>query len=60
MPYYDLDYVDGMPTLPAGYLALFLPALIPPLWRWLMDERARQFAHPEAVDEMSSEPAFTL
>lgn len=49
VPYYDLEYIDGMPLLPAGYLAVFFPAMIPPLWRWLMDERALRFAHPEPV-----------
>ena len=49
VPYYDLEYIDGMPLLPAGYLALFFPAMIPPLWRWLMDERALRFAHLEAA-----------
>ena len=44
--YYDLEHIDGMPLLPAGYLALFFPAMIPPLWRRLMDERALRFAHP--------------
>lgn len=49
VPYYELEYIDGMPLLPAGYLALFFPAMIPPLWRWLMDERALRFARPAPV-----------
>lgn len=49
VPYYDLEHVDGMPLLPAGYLALFFPAMIPPLWRWMMDARALRFAHPAPV-----------
>lgn len=48
VPYYDLEYIEGMPLLPAGYLGLFFPALIPPLWRWLMDGRASRFA-PQAA-----------
>ena len=44
VPYYDLEYIDSMPLLPAGYLGLFFPALIPPLWRRIMDVRARRFA----------------
>jgi alkane 1-monooxygenase len=44
VPYYDLEYIESMPLLPAGYLALFFPAMIPPIWRRLMDARARQFA----------------
>jgi len=42
VPYYDLEYIDSMPLLPAGYLALFFPALVPTVWRWIMDARARQ------------------
>lgn len=49
VPYYDLQYTGGMPLLPAGYLALFFPAMIPPLWRRLMDERALRFAQPAPV-----------
>jgi len=49
VPYYDLEYVDGMPLLPAGYLSLFFPAMIPPLWRRLMDRRALRFAQPAAL-----------
>ncbi|MGD9951054.1 MAG: fatty acid desaturase [Burkholderiales bacterium] len=44
VPYYDLRHIESMPVLPAGYLALFFPALIPSLWRRLMDARARRFA----------------
>ena len=44
VPYYDLKHIDSMPLLPAGYLALFFPAMIPPVWRRLMDWRAQQFA----------------
>lgn len=39
--YYELEHMNGVPMLPAGYLALFFPAMLPPLWRALMDERAR-------------------
>jgi Fatty acid desaturase len=44
VPYYDLKHIDSMPLLPGGYLALFLPAMIPLIWRRLMDARAQQFA----------------
>jgi len=44
VPYYDLKYVESMPLLPSGYLTLFFPAMIPPLWRRLMDGRAEQYA----------------
>lgn len=45
VPYYELESIEAMPTLPAGYLTLFFPAMVPALWRRLMDERARRFAH---------------
>lgn len=44
VPYYDLQHIESMPLLPAGYLALFFPAMIPAVWRWLMDTRAHRFA----------------
>lgn len=44
VPYYDLEHIESMPLLPGGYLALFFPAMIPPIWRRLMDTRAQQFA----------------
>jgi len=44
VPYYDLKHIESMPLLPGGYLTLFFPAMIPPVWRRLMDARAQQFA----------------
>ena len=43
-PYYQLECIDRMPRLPAGYLALFFPVMIPALWRRIMDPRAKRFA----------------
>lgn len=40
VPYHELEHMAAMPLLPAGYFALFLPALVPPLWRRIMDARA--------------------
>ena len=37
VPYQDLRHMETMPLLPAGYFALFFPALVPPLWRGIMD-----------------------
>jgi len=39
VPYYDLKphRIDAL--LPGGYLTLFFPAMIPPVWRRLMDAR---------------------
>ena len=42
VPYYDLEYIEGMPLLPAGYLTLFFPAAVPSVWRRLMDRRVPQ------------------
>ena len=40
--YEDLCYLREAPELPAGYAASILMALIPPLWRVVMDPRARR------------------
>lgn len=39
-PYYALRHVDESPQLPQGYAAMVLLALVPPLWRRVMDHRA--------------------
>jgi len=41
IPYPDLFNEKGMPQLPAGYAGCYVLALIPPLWRRVMDDRAR-------------------
>lgn len=38
--YQILRHVEGAPQLPAGYAAMILLALVPPLWRRVMDPRA--------------------
>jgi alkane 1-monooxygenase len=38
-PYFALRHVDDSPQLPAGYAAMLLCALVPPLWRAVMDPR---------------------
>lgn len=40
--YQDLEFVPQAPELPAGYAGSILLALVPPLWRGVMDARARQ------------------
>ena len=37
--YQSLRHFDNLPTLPNGYFGMFLVAYVPPLWRYLMDER---------------------
>ena len=38
-PYYELHAMYGAPRLPASYFTMFCVALVPPLWRMLMDRR---------------------
>jgi alkane 1-monooxygenase len=38
-PYYELHAMYGAPRLPASYFTMFCVALVPPLWRLLMDSR---------------------
>ena len=40
-PYETLRYIENAPELPAGYAGSILLALIPPLWRRVMDPRVR-------------------
>lgn len=43
--YQVLDHVAEAPQLPAGYGAMFIAALLPPLWRRLMDPRVAAWRH---------------
>jgi alkane 1-monooxygenase len=38
-PYQDLEVIEGGAALPCGYAGVLLLALIPPLWRKVMDPR---------------------
>jgi len=38
-PYESLEYIYHAPELPAGYAGSILLALVPPLWRQVMDEK---------------------
>lgn len=42
-----LRHYDDSPQLPAGYPTMFLLALCPPLWKWVMDPRVQ--AHRAAL-----------
>lgn len=44
-PWTMLRRCDSAPQFPAGYLAMFLLALVPPLWFRLMDPRVRALSH---------------
>jgi alkane 1-monooxygenase len=37
--YQSLRHFDNLPRLPSGYFGMFTVAYIPPLWRYVMDER---------------------
>jgi len=39
VPYFELHAMYGAPRLPASYFTMFCVALLPPLWRFLMDRR---------------------
>ena len=39
IPYYELHAMYGAPHLPVSYFTMFCIALVPPLWRGLMDRR---------------------
>jgi alkane 1-monooxygenase len=43
--YQSLRSFPDLPTLPNGYFAMFLVALVPPLWRAVMDPRLLALAH---------------
>jgi len=39
LPFWQLDLIEGAPTLPTGYYGLFWPCLFPPLWKRWIDPR---------------------
>jgi len=47
--YPELQHHDDSPQLPAGYATMYVLALVPPLWRRVMDPRARLAARVAAV-----------
>jgi alkane 1-monooxygenase len=48
--YEGLELLSGESQLPSGYAAALLTALVPPLWRTIMDSRARDAAEQRFVD----------
>jgi alkane 1-monooxygenase len=48
-PYQHLHAVDDTPQLPSGYAGTMVLALIPPLWRHVMDPRVEMWRGPEAI-----------
>lgn len=51
-PYYALRHVDESPQLPQGYAAMVLLALVPPLWRRVMDHRATAWNNKQRALEV--------
>jgi alkane 1-monooxygenase len=49
-PYNELEVLEGGARLPCGYAGVILMALIPPLWRKVMDPRAdAALDNPQAI-----------
>jgi len=48
-PYQTLKHMENAPQLPAGYSALTVMVLIPPLWRALMDQRTIEYRKAHGV-----------
>ena len=48
--YQDLHYMQAAPELPAGYAGSILLALVPPLWRMVMDPAVRAVHMPQAAE----------
>ncbi|MEO8803802.1 MAG: alkane 1-monooxygenase [Rudaea sp.] len=48
--YQSLLHHEDSPQLPAGYATMFVLALIPPVWRRIMDPRARAYHTIRAAD----------
>lgn len=46
--YQDLVHHADSPQLPGGYAAMFVLALVPPLWFRVIDPRVRAFRHAQA------------
>lgn len=54
-PYDRLRHYDDVPQLPAGYATMVLVALVPPLWRRVMDPRVLAWrARADASDSRSA------
>jgi alkane 1-monooxygenase len=52
--YHQLRHYDDVPQLPAGYATMILVALVPPLWRRVMDPRVQEWNRRRPVDTVPS------
>ncbi|MEM6292829.1 MAG: alkane 1-monooxygenase [Myxococcota bacterium] len=50
-PYFNLRHYDDVPQLPAGYATMILTALVPPLWRAVMNPRVEAWTRKQATVE---------
>jgi alkane 1-monooxygenase len=50
-PFYALRHIDESPQLPAGYATMVLLAMVPPLWRRVMDHRVLSWREQAAAIE---------
>lgn len=57
-PYYELHAMYGAPKLPASYFTMFCVALVPPLWRRLMDRRLDALAEAQRGSARAMDWAF--
>jgi len=56
--YQSLRHFEYLPTLPNGYLGMYLVAYVPPLWFWMMDKRLLALPHVQGdLDKINIDPA---
>lgn len=56
--YQSLRHFDNLPTLPNGYLGMYLVAMIPPLWFAMIDKRLLALPHVQGnLDKINIDPA---
>jgi alkane 1-monooxygenase len=56
--YQSLRHFDDLPTLPNGYLGMYLVAYVPQLWFWMMDKRLLALPHVQGdLDKVNIDPA---
>ena len=53
-PFFALRHIDDSPQMPTGYAGMILLALVPPLWRRVMDPRVLAWQARQVGEETSS------
>ena len=53
-PYFVLRHIDDSPQMPTGYAGMVLLALVPPLWRRVMDPRVDAWTQQQQQHDPSS------